>query len=116
MHIRHRTLGELIELPAGPEKASLPVNFAMAALTGLLWYGQFFFYNLAHVRMGEYKFSSWAIHMIMLVLFSNIIAILLREWTGCRRSTQAAIGVALAVLLLAILSLGYGNFLGGSPE
>jgi len=116
LHYHHRTLGELIELPAGPEKASLPMNFAMAALTGLLWYGQFFFYNLAHVRMGEYKFSSWAIHMIMLVLFSNIIAILLREWTGCRRSTQAAIGIALTVLLLAILSLGYGNYLGGSPE
>ena len=37
-------------------------------LTGTLWYGQFFFYNLGHVRMGDYEFTSWAIHMIMLVL------------------------------------------------
>ena len=115
LHARHRTLGELIKLPAGPEKASLPVNFGMAALTGLLWYGQFFFYNLGHVRMGDYKFSSWAIHMIMLVLFSNIIAILLREWTGCRRSTQFCIAIALTVLLAAILTLSYGNYLGGNP-
>jgi L-rhamnose-H+ transport protein len=113
LHIKHRTLGELIELPAGPEKASLKLNFTMAALTGVLWYGQFFFYNLGHVRMGEYKFTSWAIHMIMLVLFSNAIAVLFKEWKECRRSTKAAIAVALAVLVLAVLSLTYGNYLGG---
>ena len=115
LHAKHRTLGEMIELPAGQEEASLPMNFAMAALTGLLWYGQFFFYNLAHVRMGEYKFTSWAIHMIMLVLFSNLIAIVLREWKGCRRTTQSTIGLALAVLVVAILLLTYGNYLGGVP-
>ena len=57
-------------------------------LTGTLWYGQFFFYNLGHVRMGNYKFTSWAIHMIMLVLFSNLVAVLFREWKGCRGRTS----------------------------
>ena len=85
----------LIQLPAGPEENKLPLNFGMAALTGLLWYGQFFFYNLGHVRMGSYKFTSWAIHMTMLVLFSNLIAIVLREWKGCRRITQLTIGIGL---------------------
>ena len=113
LHARHRTLGELVELPVGPEKASLPMNFGMAALTGLLWYGQFFFYNLGHVRMGTYKFTSWAIHMILLVLFSNVVAILFREWAGCRRSTQAIVGLALVVLVAAILALTRGNYLGG---
>ena len=87
LHARHRTLGEILELPAGPEKASLPVNWLMAVVTGLFWYGQFFFYNLGHVRMGAYKFTSWAIHMIMLVLFSNLVGIALREWRACRRWT-----------------------------
>lgn len=112
LHFKHRTLGELIELPAGPEKSNLPLNFTMAVLTGVLWYGQFFLYNLAHVRMGEYKFSSWAIHMIMLVLFSNLFAILLREWSGCKRSTKSMIGFALALLIAAIISLTYGNYIG----
>jgi L-rhamnose-H+ transport protein len=116
LHFRHRSLGELIELPAGGEEASLPINFALAALTGLLWYAQFFFYNLGHVRMGEYKFTSWAIHMIMLVLASNLIAILFREWQGCRRLTRMTIGAALAVLVLAVVSLTYGNYLGGAES
>ncbi len=30
LHRKHKTLGEIVELPAGAEKASLPVNWAMA--------------------------------------------------------------------------------------
>jgi L-rhamnose-H+ transport protein len=112
LHRKHKTLGELIELPAGPEKASLPVNWAMAVVTGLFWYGQFFFYNLGHVRMGHYKFTSWAIHMIMLVLLSNLVGVVLREWRTCRRLTHATIALALLVLVGAVLLLTYGNYLG----
>jgi L-rhamnose-H+ transport protein len=112
LHARHRTLGEIIELPAGPEKASLPINWLMALVTGLFWYGQFFFYNLGHVRMGAYKFTSWAIHMIMLVLFSNLVGIALREWRACRRWTDRTIVLALLVLVTAVLLLTYGNHVG----
>jgi L-rhamnose-H+ transport protein len=112
LHFRHRTLGELVELPAGPEEASLPVNWAMALLTGLFWYGQFFFYNLGHVRMGKFEFTSWAIHMIMLVLISNLVGIVLREWQSCRRLTHRTLAAALAVLIGAVLLLTYGNFEG----
>ena len=112
LHARHRTLGELVELPAGGPEASLPVNWAMAIVTGLFWYGQFFFYNLGHVRMGHYKFTSWAIHMIMLVLISNLVGILLREWRACRRLTHRTLAAALAVLIAAVLLLTYGNYAG----
>jgi L-rhamnose-H+ transport protein len=84
----------------------------MAVVTGLFWYGQFFFYNLGHVRMGHYKFTSWAIHMIMLVLFSNVVGIALREWRTCRRLTRGTIAAALVVLVVAVLLLTYGNYLG----
>ena len=84
----------------------------MALVTGLFWYGQFFFYNLGHVRMGQYKFTSWAIHMIMLVLISNLVGVLLREWRQCRRLTHRTIAVALAVLIVAVLLLTYGNYVG----
>ncbi len=110
---KNRTLGELTQLKAGPEPASLPLNYLLALLTGTLWYGQFFFYNLGHVRLGkDYGFSSWAIHMIILVLISNLVAILFKEWRGCRGRTKASIGFGLAVLCAAVMMLTYGNYLG----
>ena len=112
LHKRHRTWPEILELPAGSERASLPVNWAMALITGLFWYGQFFFYNLGHVRMGTYKFTSWAIHMIMLVLISNLVGVALREWRQCRRVTHRTIALALLVLGGAVILLTYGNYLG----
>ena len=112
LHARHKTLGELVELPSGQTEASLPLNWAMALVTGAFWYGQFFFYNLGHVRMGHYKFTSWAIHMIMLVLISNLVGVLLREWRPCRRLTHRTIATALAVLIGAVLLLTYGNYVG----
>ena len=113
LHRKHKTLGELVELPAGPEKSFLPVNFMMATITGFFWYGQFFFYNLGHVYLGKkFDFSSWAIHMTMLVLFSSVVGIVLREWRGCRRVTDVMIATALLVLVGAVLLLSYGNYLG----
>ena len=112
LHRKHKTLGEIVELPAGAEKARLPVNWAMAVLTGCLWYGQFFFYNLGHVRMGDYKFTSWAIHMIMLILFSIVVGVALREWRGSRNPTKFAVSLAFIVLVGAVLALTYGNHLG----
>lgn len=111
LHRKHKTLGEIVELPAGAERASLPVNWTMAVLTGFLWYGQFFFYNLGHVRMGVYQFTSWAIHMIMLITFSIIVGVVLREWRGSRDITKFAVGLAFIILVGAVLSLTYGNHL-----
>ncbi len=108
---RERTFGEFLGKSAGG-MVGLASNLGLAALTGLLWYGQFFFYSLGHVRMGTYEFSSWAIHMIMLVLFSSLMGLLLREWKGCRRVTQGMIGLAVLVLIAAVLALTYGNYLG----
>ncbi|MEN6535303.1 MAG: L-rhamnose/proton symporter RhaT [Bryobacteraceae bacterium] len=110
---RNRTSGELGHLAGGDQPARLWINHLLAILTGTLWYGQFFFYNLGHVRLaGKYAFSSWAIHMIMLVLFSNLVAMMFLEWKGCRRRTQGGIAVALGVLCTAVVLLTYGNYLG----
>lgn len=112
LHFRHRTMREFVELPAGPANKRLPLNFAMAALTGCLWYAQFFFYGLGHVRMGQYQFSSWGIHMIMLVLFSTFAGIALREWQSCRPRTWGSLALSVFVLIAAVLALAHGNSLG----
>ena len=93
---------------------SLSTNYLLSLLTGLLWYGQFFFYGLGHVRMGQYKFTSWAIHMIMLVLFSSVAGLLMKEWKNTSATTKRWLVIALFVLVIAVLLLTYGNYLGGN--
>jgi L-rhamnose-H+ transport protein len=77
-----------------------------------MWYSQFFFYGLGHTLMGAYKFSSWAVHMILLVLFSSIVGLVLKEWMGGKRRTKWVLAIALTILILSILILTYGNYLG----
>lgn len=110
LHRKEKTFGEF----SGKGNAALYANYLMALLTGLLWYGQFFFYGLGHVRLGEYQFSSWAIHMIMLVLFSSLAGLLMKEWKTCSRKTHGILLLAILVLVAAVLILTYGNYLGSS--
>jgi len=110
---KNRSLGELLRLREGPERGSLAVNYLLAILVGALWYGQFFIYGPGRARLGaDYEFSSWAILMIMIVLFSTILALVFREWKGCRPRTLTAISVALLVLIMSVVMLTYGNYLG----
>lgn len=109
LHRREKTFGEYRQNGASNR---LLVNFIMAILTGVLWYSQFFFYGLGHVRMGKYQYSSWAIHMIMLVLFSSVAGLLMKEWVKCRSKTIATLVFALFILVTAVLALTYGNYLG----
>ena len=113
LHSKHGSMREYISFADGPARGRLAANFGLSALTGLLWYVQFFFYGMAHTYMGLYKFTSWAIHMAMLVLFSMLVGLLLKEWRACRRRTIAVLGSALAALLGAVLSITYGSYLGG---
>jgi L-rhamnose-H+ transport protein len=109
LHRKEKTFGEYRQ--NGPNNRLL-VNFVMAVVTGTLWYSQFFFYGLGHVRMGKYQYSSWAIHMIMLVLFSSVAGLLLKEWVKCRQKTIGTLVLALVILVIAVLALTYGNYLG----
>ena len=108
LHAKEKTFGQYTT--AGGR--GLSVNYGMSILTGLLWYGQFFFYGLGHVRMGNYKFTSWAIHMIMLVLLSSLAGIVMKEWKNCSVKTIRILIAALVILVVAVLLLTYGNYLG----
>jgi L-rhamnose-H+ transport protein len=111
LHGKHKTFKEYWNIKDG---GRLSLNFVMAALTGVLWYTQFFFYGLGHVRMGTFAYTSWAIHMIMLVLFSALAGLLMKEWATGSRKTINVLILALLVLIIAVLALTYGNYLGNS--
>lgn len=108
LHRKNKTIGEYTNIG----KAGLGINYLLAALTGVLWYGQFFFYGLGHVRMGKYEFSSWAIHMILLVLISTLTGLLLKEWKQSSGNTLRLLAAAILILIIAVILLTEGNRLG----
>lgn len=119
LHHKHKTIGEVVTLPEGAEKASLPINWAMALLTGCLWYGQFFFYGFGHfyiMKVAGFEQTCWAVHMILLILLGTLIGVVFKEWKGCRPRTYATLTLALALLICGKLLLDYGNYLGTSAH
>ncbi len=113
LHWKDKSLREYVSFADGPARNLLAANFALAVVTGLLWYGQFFFYGMAHTYMGLYRFTSWALHMSMLVLFSACVGVFLKEWRGCRLSTQLVLFSSFAALVIAVGFITYGSYLGG---
>ena len=115
LHRRDKTIGEIIVLPEGGEKASLPVNWIMAILTGCLWYGQFFFYGFGHyyiLKVAGFEQTCWAVHMILLILLGTLIGVMFKEWKNCRPRTYASLALAIGLLIAGKLLLDYGNYLG----
>lgn len=114
LHQKFRTFKEyrVLARPTTSVSRKLALHYLLACLTGTMWYMQFFFYGLGHVRMGSFKFSSWAIHMIMLVLISLVTGMLMKEWIGTRKSTIATLYAALFILVTSVLLLTYGNYQG----
>jgi L-rhamnose-H+ transport protein len=87
-------------------------NYALSALAGSLWYTQFFFYGLGHVKMGSFQFASWVLHMSMLIFFSYIIGVIMKEWKGVTRKTYGMLIIALLVLVGSFVLMSYGSYIG----
>ncbi|NPA36621.1 MAG: rhamnose:proton symporter [Chlorobi bacterium] len=87
-------------------------NLSLAALTGTLWYTQFFFYGLGHVKMGQFRFASWALHMTMLIFFSYIIGIIMKEWKDVMPKTYYTLITALLILTFSFILISYGSYIG----
>ena len=91
--------------------ASLAANYFFSAMAGVTWYLQFMFYGMGTTKMGKYDFSSWTLHMAFIIVFSNIWALLLREWKGSSRRTLTIIVCGISVVLLSTLLIGAGNYM-----
>jgi len=109
---RNGTKSQFVRLPANGA-ASLPFYYLMALLSGAFWYFQFFFYGMGHAHMGKvYGFTSWALHMAMLILFSNFYGYLFREWEGTTTIPKKVLHAGMLIIVLATLIITYGNYLG----
>jgi L-rhamnose-H+ transport protein len=101
----------LLEPPdrlAGP---TLAKNYVLAALAGVIWYFQFFFYSMGQTKMGKYDFSSWTLHMASIIIFATLWGMALKEWKGTSRRTRGLVALGLFLLVGSTVVVGYGNYL-----
>ncbi len=106
---RNGTTGQFAE-----RRYPLLANYVLCLVGGTTWYLQFMFYGMGTTQMGAYNFSSWTIHMSAIVFFSTLWGIALHEWRGTSLRTRSVMAAGLAVLILSIVMVGYGNYLGAS--
>lgn len=109
--IKNKTLSEFSASSGIPLTTRLK-NGAWSALAGSLWFGQFFFYGLGHVKMGNFQFVSWALHMSMLIFFSYIVGVVMKEWKNVSKKTNILLIVALVILVASFIITGYGSYIG----
>ena len=86
-------------------------NWLLCATAGALWYFQFFFYGMGETQMGEYRFTSWSLHMAFIIATSNLLGLAMGEWRGCGGKALAWLYGGTAVLVLATVVIGAGGML-----
>jgi L-rhamnose-H+ transport protein len=84
-------------------------NWLFCALAGTFWYFQFFFYQMGESQMGNYKFSSWTLHMASIIIFSTLWGIYFKEWKGAKPATRSLVTVMLVFLIGSTVIIGWGN-------
>lgn len=84
-------------------------NWLFCILAGTFWYLQFFFYQMGESQMGDYKFSSWTLHMASIIIFSTLWGIYFKEWRGARRPTKNLVVLMLVLLIGSTVIIGFGN-------
>jgi len=95
---------------------TLVANYLFAAMAGVIWYFQFFFYSMGQTKMGKYDFSSWTLHMASIIIFATLWGLLLREWHGTSKRTKMLVSCGLFLLVSSTLVVGYGNYLKANQD
>lgn len=86
-------------------------NYLFCSMAGVIWYGQFMFYGIGATYMGQFEFAGWSLHMAFIIIFSTMWGLITKEWQGATRITLLKNYVGLMMLIIAIIIIGYGNYL-----
>ena len=103
LNFRNKSFGDYTNV-----KTPLVRNYLFAALAGTTWFLQFFFYGMGESKLGNGA-SSWILHMAFIILISNMWGIILNEWKGVSKKTFTTIIIGIAVIILSVIVVGYGN-------
>ena len=113
---KNKSGGQFVRAPEGAT-SGLWFYYLMAALSGAFWYFQFFFYGMGHMNFGEkFGFTSWAIHMALLILFSNLYGYIFKEWVGASSIPKKVLHAGMVLIVGATLIITYGNYKGDAAE
>lgn len=102
---RNKTFGDYSN-----KQTPLFKNYLFSALAGTTWFLQFFFYGMGESKLGNGP-SSWILHMAFIILVANMWGLVLKEWKGVNKKTIATVVAGIAIIILSVLLVGYGNSL-----
>ena len=105
LNARNKTFGDYTN-----SKTPLLKNYLLSALAGTTWFLQFFFYGMGESKLGNGA-SSWILHMSFIILVANMWGLISNEWKGVSKKTRANLFIGVATIILAVLIVGYGNYL-----
>ena len=103
LNARNKTFGDYTD-----KKTPLLKNYLFAALAGTTWFLQFFFYGMGESKMGNGA-SSWILHMAFIILIANMWGLVLKEWKCVSKKAFGTVIAGIAVIILSVLVVGYGN-------
>ncbi|RYZ26614.1 MAG: hypothetical protein EOO10_15055 [Chitinophagaceae bacterium] len=105
LNARNKTFGDY-----GNKRTPMLSNYLLCALAGTTWFLQFFFYGMGESKLGNGA-SSWILHMSFIILIANMWGLISNEWKGVSSKTRTTIIAGVATIILAVLIVGYGNYL-----
>jgi L-rhamnose-H+ transport protein len=105
LNARNKSFGDYTN-----KKTPLLRNYILCALAGTTWFLQFFFYGMGESKLGNGA-SSWILHMSFIILVANMWGVISNEWKGVSKKTRNTIIAGIAIIILSVVVVGYGNSL-----
>jgi L-rhamnose-H+ transport protein len=102
---KSKSFGDYVVRP----RSTLVTNYSLAAISGIMWYGQFFGFGTGATKMGQYSFASWSVFMASIIIFSNLWGLLLKEWKLVDRRTRVYLWLAIVALVVLVVMIGVGD-------
>jgi L-rhamnose-H+ transport protein len=109
---RKKAFGDYVLRP----RNILWLNYFLAVISGLMWYGQYFGYGAGVTQMGEYSYAGWIVFMAAIIIFSNLWGLLLKEWRLVDRRTRVNLWLGILVLIVSVVMIGVGDGLARSAK
>ena len=90
-------------------RGTLLKNASLAAMGGIMWYLQFFFYAWGAANIPQRLFYvNWMLHMSIYVLCGGLVGLALGEWKGVASRPVRLLWAGVLVIIAAANLVGLG--------